>query len=251
MSKLNKPFVLITGVAGGIGGSLVKTFFESGFRVIGTDIIETINNDYIEHFFKIDLGLMISNEQAIQNFYLQVKNILGDEGLHAIINNAAIKTIKNISDLTVDDLINSFKVNCAAPFLLIKYFLRDLEKSNGSVVNISSIHAELTKPKFVAYATSKSALTGLTKSLAIELGGKIRVNAIAPAAIATPMLNDGFINKPEDFIKLSSFHPVGRIGEPNEVSQLAVFLTSSYAGFINGAVFKIDGGISSRLHDPS
>jgi NAD(P)-dependent dehydrogenase (short-subunit alcohol dehydrogenase family) len=247
----NKRYVLITGVSGGIGGSLVKVFFNEGYTIIGTDIIEPINDKNIKYFIKADLGSIISNDEEIQNFYINVKNILKDDGLHAIVNNAAIQIVKNVSDLTINDVINSFKINCAAPFMLIKIFLIHLEKCYGSVVNISSIHAELSKPEFVAYATSKSALSGLTKSLALELGDRVRINAIAPAAVTTQMLLAGFESNKDGLTKLSNFHPVGRIGEPYEVAQLALFLTSDSAKFINGSVIKIDGGISNRLYDPS
>jgi NAD(P)-dependent dehydrogenase (short-subunit alcohol dehydrogenase family) len=125
-----------------------------------------------------------------------------------------------------------------------------LEKARGSVVNISSIHAKLTKPEFSCYATSKAALLGLTKSMAVELGSKVRINAICPAAVSTPMLLAGFDGQSEAYEILSSMHPVGRIAEPSEVAKLALFLASKDAQFINGSSLELDGGIGSRLHDP-
>lgn len=246
----NKPYVLITGVAGGIGNSLVTSFLDEGYSIIATDIVKPNNLVGIDHFFQIDLESMVNNINEATTFYDDIKEIIGSNGLKALINNAATQIIKDQSELTVQDIILSFTVNCAAPFLLVKIFLEDLDKAKGSVVNISSIHANLTKPKFVAYATSKSALSGLTKALSIELGSRIRINAIAPAAILTPMLLAGFEDNKDGLSRLSSYHPVEKIGQPIDIAKLAVFLASENASFINGSIIKIDGGISNRLFDP-
>jgi NAD(P)-dependent dehydrogenase (short-subunit alcohol dehydrogenase family) len=118
-------------------------------------------------------------------------------------------------------------------------------------VNISSIHARLTKPDFVAYATSKAALSGLTRAMAVDLGDRIRVNAIEPAAISTPMLKAGFESHPEQYAALARCHPQGRMGTPTEVAALALSLVSGELRFMHGACVGLDGGISARLHDPS
>jgi NAD(P)-dependent dehydrogenase (short-subunit alcohol dehydrogenase family) len=102
----------------------------------------------------------------------------------------------------------------------------------------------------VCYATSKAALVGLTRALAVDLGSRVRVNAINPAAVATPMLLDGFKGKEALYAALGGMHPLGRIAEPAEIAQVALFLASRKAAFITGAAFDVDGGILSRLHDP-
>jgi NAD(P)-dependent dehydrogenase (short-subunit alcohol dehydrogenase family) len=118
------------------------------------------------------------------------------------------------------------------------------------VVNIGSIHSALTKPRFTCYATSKAALGGLTRSLAVELGGTVRVNELNPAATDTPMLRAGFEGKPGAFERLAAVHPAGRIAAPDEVARAALFLTSDAASFINGESLRVDGGVGVRLHDP-
>jgi NAD(P)-dependent dehydrogenase (short-subunit alcohol dehydrogenase family) len=109
----------------------------------------------------------------------------------------------------------------------------------------------LTKPNFSAYATSKSALEGLTRALAVELGSSVRVNAIAPAAIETPMLQAGFEGNPDGLTQLANHHPSGRLGQAGEVAQLAHFIAQFPSRFLNGAVLGLDGGIAARLHDPA
>ncbi|HNC04229.1 MAG TPA: SDR family oxidoreductase, partial [Agitococcus sp.] len=155
-----------------------------------------------------------------------------------------------VEQLTLESFQISQNVNVTAPFLLIKALLPELEKVKGSIINIASIHAQLTKPEFVAYATSKSALVGLTQALAVEVGARVRVNAISPAAIATPMLQAGFEGNAAAYTALKSHHPCGDIGVPEEVANLAVFLASNQARFINGANISINGAIGARLHDP-
>jgi NAD(P)-dependent dehydrogenase (short-subunit alcohol dehydrogenase family) len=246
----NKPYVIITGISGGIGNALVNSYHEAGYIIIGTDKKVPKNLKLVDHFFQIDLESLINDDTKAKFFYKSVKYIIKNNGLHALINNAAIQIIKKVDNITINDMKHSLNINCIAPFFLIKCFSKELTKIKGSVVNISSIHSELTKPNFVAYATSKSALTGLTKSLAVEIGSRIRVNAIAPAAIKTEMLMAGFENSKNKFKKLSNYHPVLRIGKPSEISELSLFLTSEKAGFINGSIFQIDGGISKCLHDP-
>jgi NAD(P)-dependent dehydrogenase (short-subunit alcohol dehydrogenase family) len=248
---IHKPFALITGVSGGIGSALVKTFHDAGYCIIATDIVPPLNIPEIDYFFQINLEKLIEDEDAAMLFYNKIHDLLNESGLKVLINNAALQIIKPMGDLTVKDLMRTFNTNAAAPFFLIQQFIKQLEFANGSVINISSIHAQLTKPNFVAYATSKAALCGLTKALAVEIGSKVRINAIAPAAIATSMLKAGFENNELGYKALQNMHPIGRIGEPFEVAELALFLASEKCRFVNGSIFEIDGGISSRLHDPS
>ena len=158
--------------------------------------------------------------------------------------------VKPIETLTISDWTETLEVNLLAPFLLSQALLPELESAHGCIINISSIHAMLSKPSFTCYATSKAALSGLTRCMAVELGGRVRVNAIAPAAVATPMLREGFRGRSEDYARLGEMHPLGRIADPREVAAAALFLCSPGSSFVNGAVLNVDGGISARLHDP-
>jgi NAD(P)-dependent dehydrogenase (short-subunit alcohol dehydrogenase family) len=167
-----------------------------------------------------------------------------------LINNAAVQILKPSGQLTLDDWQHTLNINLLAPFLLAQALLPELEKAKGSVINIASVHAVATKPEFVCYATSKAALVGLTKSMAVDLGPRVRINAICPAAVATPMLRAGFEGRKDAFEELSRMHPLGRVASPDEIAGVALFLASSQAGFITGTSIYVDGGICSRLHDP-
>ena len=244
------PGVLITGASGGIGKVLCRRFLENGYHVVATsqsaDDLDTSGLTFIP----ADLELMTRDEAVLGSFKKDVLTAMGNRPVLALINNAAVQILGSTENLTCDNLLESFRVNTLAPFALIKAFLENLEKAKGSVVNVGSVHASATKPEFTAYATSKSALHGLTRALAVDLGGRIRVNTIAPAATRTPMLMAGFDGREKAFEELEKFHPIKRIAEPEEVGDLAVFLCSDKAQFITGATFVLDGGILSRLHDP-
>lgn len=249
---MKNNFVIITGTNGGIGKALVKVYKEAGFKVIGIDITPQKKESIVDYFFKIDLVSILFDIKKSNIFFNQIKKITDKGKLVTIVNNAAIQILNPINKLSISDFSLSLNTNTVIPFYLIKLFFNLLNKTkNSSVVNISSIHSKLTKPNFIAYATSKSALIGLTKSMAIEFGNKIRVNSISPAAISTQMLKESFIGRADLYRELNKMHPVGRIGEPLEVAELSLFLSSDKARFINGANFEIDGGISSRLYDPA
>lgn len=242
--------VIITGASGGIGVALVKDFVEKGWRVIGTS--RTRGNDFPDNaiFIPADLKSLAESNEALSNFYRQVKDASENVPIKALINNAALQVVKPTEDITAKDMQSSFAVNVIAPFRLSQAFLGELTDNQGSILNIGTVHAQATKPGFAAYATSKTAMHGLTRALAIDLGGRVRVNTLAPAAIRTLMLEEGFEAQPDKLKELEAFHPAKRIGDPKEVAEFAQFLCSDKAGFITGATFHIDGGILSRLHDP-
>jgi NAD(P)-dependent dehydrogenase (short-subunit alcohol dehydrogenase family) len=236
---------IVTGSSGKIGSEICRLFQREGYYVIGMDRQPRNNADVHIHS---DLDRLCTDEAFRQSVFEDLNRLIGDRQLMVLINNAAEQLLNPTDELTLAQWNTTMNVNLTAPFLLTQGLLFQLEKNHGSVVNVASIHHQLTKPRFVAYATSKSALVGLTKSLAIDLAGRIRVNAISPAAIETPMLRAGFANE-SDYLKLNEIHPVGRIGQPDEVAEVAVFLASEKAGFINGANIQIDGGISGVLKD--
>jgi len=242
----DKKTVLITGVLGGIGSQLARTFNENNYRVIGLDLIDE-PSPYCEKFIKFDLNRYCADADYKQ----EMEAVLNREvpELFVLINNAAVQILSSLSEVTIQDWNQTLNVNVTGPLMLSQLFLDRLELSQGSIINIASIHQQLTKRRFIAYATSKSALVGLTKALSVDLQGRVRVNSISPAAIDTQMLREGFNNDESKVKMLNELHPSQRIGKPQEVSQLALLLAEDKLGFINGANLNIDGGISNVLKD--
>ncbi|MGH8048623.1 MAG: SDR family NAD(P)-dependent oxidoreductase [Chthoniobacterales bacterium] len=245
---MSRRTALITGALGGIGVALCEEFRRAGYFVIATD-----RNDgdcACDEFLKLDVRDLYRSDEVRAEVAKSVQKLLGPDGLHVLVNNAAAQILNRTDDIRIADWDETLQTNLVAPFLLAQMFLSDIERAKGSVINIASIHAVATKPAFVCYATSKAALVGLTRSMAVDLGPRVRVNAISPAATATPMLLAGFEGKSREFDELAKKHPLERIAQPWEVAKTALFLASPDAAFITGACLHIDGGIGGRLHDP-
>lgn len=242
--------VLITGCNGGIGQALTTVFSEAGWRVIGIDASGATSAGKVAEYMQVDVGLLAADPERMKTFALAVRNASGGVPFSALINNAAVQHVGRLGVLSPEQILESLNVNVAAPLLLARAMLPDLEAHQGVILNIGSVHAQSTKPEFVAYATSKAALHGATRALAVELGPKVRAITLAPAATATSMLMAGFEDKGEAFGKLEKCHPAGRIASPNEIARLALYLVSAEASFLTGTTVFADGGVLSRLHDP-
>lgn len=246
-----KPWALVTGANGGIGQALVKEFVNEGYKVIATDIIELESSQSVSVVnIQLDLEQFVTDEQYANNFVLAISDITDRKGISSLINNAAVQILSPTEQLTRLQWQTSFNVNLSAPFFMVQAFLPELEKNNGAIVNISSIHATQTKKEFVAYATTKAGLSSLTRNLAIDIGSKVRINAIEPAAVGTKMLKAGFEGKESQYKQLEAFHPLERIAKPEEVAELAVFLCSEKSKFVHGACISTSGGIQGCLSDP-
>lgn len=242
--------VLVTGAAGGIGSALVSEFAAAGWHVIGTDLRRPAHLP-ASQFVEADLLEVASNENALAAFVEKIKAAAGKFPLNALINNAALQILGSVADVSLEDWDRSLRVNVTAPFAITRGLLPSLAEAAGVIVNIGSVHAQATKAGFVSYATSKAALHGLTKALAVDLGNRVRVICLAPAAVATDMLLAGFEGNSEGLKALGSVHPVGRIATPTEVARAALALTSPDLSFATGSTFWLDGGVLSRLHDPA
>ncbi len=243
--------VLITGAAGGIGQALVDTFREAGHAVIAVDIAEKPAQLACHHYQQCDLARTVEDPAYAEQTFAQIRAAIGSLPLLGLINNAAVQILGTVEQLDRSVWRRTLDVNLLAPFLWSQAFLPQLEAAGGSILNISSIHAKLTKPNFVAYATSKAALSGMTRVMAVEIGARVRVNAIEPAAIETEMLKAGFAGKPDQYQRLIDFHPARRIGSPAGLAELARLVIGHPDLFHNGSCLTFDGGISSTLHDPS
>lgn len=244
-------YVIVTGAAGGIGQAMVGAFIEAGHEVVAVDVADEVLERRGQHYVQCDLARTVNDQAYADEVFGQIRRLMQGHELVALVNNAAVQVLGPTENLHRDAWRCTLDVNLLAPFFWAQAFLGELERAKGCVVNVSSIHARLTKPGFIAYATSKAALSGLTRAMAVELGARIRVNAIEPAAISTPMLRAGFAEDQGGFARLEEFHPSGVIGTPDDLAQMALSLVQHPGRFLNGMVIGYDGGIAGRLHDPS
>lgn len=244
---MNKA-VIITGSNGGIGAALKAKFSAEGYAVIG--IGKSVDAQCCDEYIEIDFSLLVKDADARGVFSEALQTSIEKYELKALINNSATQILASLDELSFDEFQETLGVNVSVPFLLSKISLNYLERGGGSILNIGSIHSKLTKKQFVAYATSKGALEVMTKAMAVDIGGRVRVNMIAPAAIETKMLTRGFENAQDKYSSLVDCHPTGTIGRPEDIACLAMHIIGQPNQFLNGAVIDVSGGISGRLYDP-
>ncbi|MDA1363888.1 SDR family oxidoreductase [SAR86 cluster bacterium] len=247
---MNTKTAIITGTNGSIGNAAAKELKNENYFVIGIDIHKkSINNKNVDIYLSIDLCKIYTDTIYRDKKLYEIKKSLPENSVDLLINNAAFQVVKDLKSIKKDDVEKVFAINTFAPFILIQGLYNELTFSSGKVINIGSIHSRLTKKGFSIYASSKSALRMITKSLALELGSDISILSIEPSAISTPMLLDGLKNKAH-LNKLKKYHPTNSIGTPEEIAKLISLLGKYNSKFLNGSILNFDGGIGSLLHDP-
>ena len=231
---------LVTGAAGGIGKSLVRKLRAEGASVAITDI--TIRNVEAEAHFPGDL----SAAQFCDELPRKATDALG--GLDILINNAGIIRRGKITEATDDDFKSTMAVNIEAPFRLCRSTIPILAKNGGgSIVNIASCWGLNPGPDHPIYIMSKAALASFTQCLGRDHAHQnIRVNAVCPNEVNTPMIRSGFSIRgldPEKAIKeLNESVPLGRIAEPDDISDVILFLASDEARYMCGSLVEVNGG---------
>lgn len=251
------PTMLVTGAAGGIGSVVVQKMVSEGWTVIATDTDEACNKSNLSSssdaliWVPANIHELVASSSALKIFESKLRKVLDKAILSAIVHIAASQRIESFATLSISNWQETLAVNVLGPVVINNLLLENLIETHGSIVHISSIHSTLTKPGFTAYATSKAALSGLTRAMAVELGDRVRVNAIEPAAIRTPMLEAGFNDHPELLSLLEKHHPTKSIGSPEDVARAVSFLLDPANTFLNGCVLELGGGIHARLHDPA
>ncbi len=240
--------VVVTGHLGGLGSALIATFDAANYTVIGLDRQQDKSLTIPQLSVELTKLIEPAYEAELRETILDT---IGSNSLCALINNAAVQHIGSALQTEATRYLESFTVNALAPLLLTRMLMDALEASRGTVVNVGSIHSQLTKPEFSPYSISKAALAGVHRALSLELGGRVRMVELRPAAIATQMLEAGFAAQPEARLQLDQCHPTGSIGTPDEISQIILDVVESNSPFLSGATINVDGGILHRLHDPA
>jgi NAD(P)-dependent dehydrogenase (short-subunit alcohol dehydrogenase family) len=244
--------VLITGAAGGIGRATVNLFAQSGWRVIGVDR-SAFGTDFPSDGFFIQAD--ISQPEALKAIVDRIRDIT--TRLEALVNNAAIQIAKPILETSAEEWDLTMASNLRSVFLGVKLAHPLLKAAGGgSVVNVSSVHAVATSANIAPYAASKGGLLAFTRAAAIEFAAdNIRVNAVLPGAVDTPMLRAGLERGHLDgetlgqrLDNLAGRTVIGRIGAPEEIAHAIYFLADGeQSSFMTGQALVVDGGATARL----
>ena len=224
MLDFQNKIVVVTGGARGIGKCIRERFEAAGATVC---VIDLLDNDY----FVGDL----SDKQTLEKF---AEKVIADYGsVDYLINNAAPKMC-GITSGSYEDFEYALKVGVTAPFYLSKLFAPYFAKG-ASIINISSSRDRMSQPETESYTAAKGGISALTHALAVSLAGKVRVNSISPGWID----NQYTVYEGPDAVQ----QPVGRVGNPDDIANMVLYLCSDMAGFITGENICIDGGMTRQM----
>jgi NAD(P)-dependent dehydrogenase (short-subunit alcohol dehydrogenase family) len=237
----DRRVVVISGVDGGIGRAAAQIFKEAGWYVAGLDLAATAPPG-ADRYETIDLAAADA-ETRIDTFLGSLSSI------DAVVNNAAMQVVKSLRDTTIDEWNRTMAVNLGAAFLTMRLAHRQLQASRGAVVNVASVHAVATSAGLAAYAASKGGLVALTRAAAVEFAPDgIRVNAVLPGAIDTPMLRAGVTRFGDEGLRRTASHiPLGRIGVAEEAAKAILYLAGPDSGYVTGTTLAVDGGALAAL----
>lgn len=253
MFSLNEKLAVVTGGGSGIGQAIAILFASQGARVIVVDLTEQaaapthaqIERDgRFSRVYACDVG---DAQQVAHTFDAIVQ---GHGDVDILVNNAGISHVGTIATTDEEAFDRVYRVNVKGVYLWTKAVVtRMAARGGGVILNMASIASLIGVEERFAYTMSKGAVLTMTRSVAVDyVGNNVRCNCICPARVHTPFV-DGYLSKAypgrekEMFEKLSNYQPVGRMGKPEEVAALALYLCSDEASFITGQAFPIDGGV--------
>jgi NAD(P)-dependent dehydrogenase (short-subunit alcohol dehydrogenase family) len=240
--RLDQRVALVTGGASGIGEATCRAFADAGARLIIVDIDERRLNALAAELPGSQAQLCdITSEEAVSALFRSVRR------LDILVNNAGIGLVGGIEETSLEDFRRLFRVNVDGMFLVTRAAMPLLRESHGTIVNIGSVAGLVAVKKRFAYCATKGAVVAMTRQLAGDYAGQVRINCICPGTVDTPFV-EGYLEKYHKHEKervraeLNQRQPVGRLGKPEEIANMAVYLASDEAAFVHGAAMPIDGG---------
>jgi NAD(P)-dependent dehydrogenase (short-subunit alcohol dehydrogenase family) len=246
VGRLDGKVCVITGAAGGIGAEAARLFGEEGARVVGVDLVEGAAGD-------LSLQADVTDEEQVRELYARSREAYG--GIDVLFNNAGISPSDDGSVL--DTGLAAWQrvqdVNLKSVFLCCRHGIPHLlEHGGGSVINTASFVAVMgAATSQISYTASKGGVLALSRELGVEFARRgVRVNALCPGPVNTPLLRELYAKDPEQAARRLVHLPMGRFAEPREIAQGALFLASDDSSYVNAATFLVDGGLSAAYVTP-
>jgi NAD(P)-dependent dehydrogenase (short-subunit alcohol dehydrogenase family) len=246
MGRLDGKVCVITGAAGGIGAEAARLFKEEGATVVGVDLRDDSPGD-------LALAVDVTEEGALRDMYARAREELGR--VDVLFNNAGISPSDDASalDTSLEAWQRVQDVNLKSVFLCCKHGIPHLlDGGGGSVINTASFVALMgAATSQISYTASKGGVLALTRELGVELARRgVRVNALCPGPVNTPLLQELYAKDPEQAARRLVHLPMGRFAEPREIAQGALFLASDDSSYVTASTFLVDGGLSSAYVTP-
>jgi NAD(P)-dependent dehydrogenase (short-subunit alcohol dehydrogenase family) len=246
MNRLARKVCVITGAAGGIGSTSVQRFQDEGATVVGVDLTDDSPGD-------LSLACDVADEDAVRDLFARVREEYGT--IDVLFNNVGISPNDDASvlDTTLEAWQRVQDVNLKSIFLCCKHGIPHLlETGGGSVINTASFVAVMgAATSQISYTASKGGVLALSRELGVEFARRgVRVNALCPGPVDTPLLRDLYANDPEEAARRMVHVPMGRFAEAVELANAALFLASDEASYITGSTFLVDGGLSGAYVTP-
>ncbi|PYV11165.1 MAG: short-chain dehydrogenase [Acidobacteria bacterium] len=252
--KLKGRVTVITGAGSGIGRASALEFAKEGAQVVVADINEagaakTVRQIKTAGGEACAVKTDVADPDSVRNLVKETLNAFSR--VHVLFSNAAIQINKTVEDTTVEEWNREMAVNLGGVFLCSKFFLPHLRKTGGCIINMASVNGYFVEPMCAGYCATKGAIIALTKAMAIDHGKEgIRVNCICPGYIDSGLAWSYFEAQPDPAgarQTAGKLHALWRIGRPEEVGRVAVFLASEDASFMTGSAVVVDGGFGSGL----
>jgi NAD(P)-dependent dehydrogenase (short-subunit alcohol dehydrogenase family) len=252
--RLKDKVAIVTGAAKGIGWGIAKIFIQEGAKVVVVDWDEENGKKTTEELCKaggecIFVKCDVSNEDQVQAMIDKTVQVYGQ--IDVLVNNAGVGVYKSFMDATMADWDRALNVNLKGQVFCSRGAVPHMQaQGKGAIVNISSVHAFQTVNGVAPYATSKGGVFALTHAMAIDLAPTIRVNAIAPGWVYTPLIQsifDSYADPAAQRTEVERRALMKRIGRPEEIGYAAAFLASDEASFITGTQLFVDGGLTAQL----
>lgn len=240
--------VLVTGAGSGIGAAIAMRFACAGYQVALFDINENSAVEVAAGIHGPGQTLVIGGDVSIESDVAEAvrRTVQTFGSLDVLVNNAGIEIYGTVVELSAEQWDRQMAVNLKGSYLFSKYAIPEMRRG-GAIIHISSAHAHVSWPRCPAYDATKAGLIGLTRAMALDHGRQgIRVNAICPGYIATPLLEKAFAIGEVDREAVLKFHPLGRIGTPLDIAEATLFLASDAASFISGTVLNVDGCLTAQ-----
>ena len=246
--RLENKVAIITGASRGIGFAIAEAFVREGAKVAvcgsrlsSAEKAVSILREKYPQAEMLPIGVNVNDTEEIKNMVSAVVDKWGR--VDALVNNAGVTSTKSILEMTDEDFTSVIDINLVGPFKIIREVAKVMkDNGGGSIINTSSMVGSYGGKMQTAYSSSKFGINGLTKSCAKELGQyNIRVNAVAPGAVATDMAKEFTSDKMRQFLAMMT--PLGRMAEPDELAGAYVYLASDEATFTTGTIVNVDGGI--------